>query len=682
MFVLSIVLLAWTFGSFVQAFCPSVKESCESSSTCHWDEFADKCVSSLPCALESSRASCNSNTWDCVWRYGTCSKRVQASHGVACRSKDNSECDRDKTCRWLGNRCEIRPTIVLSLADDLGWYDVGWNNPRARTPVLDALRNQAVSFERHYASRFCAPSRGMILAGVLPWKNGLQTDLNLNPVNSLRCAVSKDKDLIPQVLKEMGGYSTHMYGKWHLGNYGEDVIPTGRGFDTFDGYYGGGIVNHSPPDQFQSVRCACRSSPKRLNRPGVCSRTGKKLCVKAMNMLKAVAGEKEQVVDSEAVKEVTTDLYLARRVEERLRKLDPDTPAFFYLSFSTPHNPIFATQQFMRTVEKSRPPFGTDAPLNKRPKLNCSSDRRLQYLAMITMLDEAHRIVIDTMESVGRFHSSVFVFTSDNGGHLPTRGMDGRTHKCSLGFNYPLRGGKFAWWEGGIRVVSFLASKRWIPRSLQGTSSDSLTSLVDWRKTLVAASGGNARSIDDDGVNLWGMVTGDASEERDHLALQVWLEKRRFVLLFKYGGELWKIIWGNPSSGRGSGHSGKAIKNYSRGEIEQPPELPRGEVTYPLHNGYWQDAHCRRGCMYNLSKDPQELINLSRTRRDVKDYAISLRNRYAAEGIPLKSTTLCEKAFFSRPTRSVTDRSSIDRARKCKGFVSWLDGNGQLKDSC
>lgn len=683
-----------------------VREACESSPRCHWDE--QTCVNSLPCALETSRRSCEVNTWGCRWdeSKGSCSKQLHAGqprYGRDCTLHQNMvSCERVKSCRWVetSRSCMIRPTIVISLADDLGYYDVSWKNPRARTPVLETLRRFGVDLDRHYASRFCAPSRGMLLAGVLPWKNGLQTDSNLNPVNNIRCATSKDKKLIPQVLKQAGDYSTHAFGKWHLGNYGDDVIPTGRGFDTYLGFYGGGIMRHQKPGQFQSTRCACQTKRRRQRRRrrrrkgtsraydvrGVCSRSRLNFCTSAQNMVQATRGDKyETIINPQTVQEPATDLYLARKAQEMIHQLDSNVPAFFYMSWSAPHDPYYAPERFKTSLLKSTPAHGRDAKLNFAGRSCPAKSFRVEYLAMVSMLDEANRIVIDALESVDRFENTIYVFASDNGGHLPRRNKKGQILQCFTGFNYPLRGSKYSFWEGGIRVLSFVSSKLWIPPHMQGTSSKALSSLVDWRRTLVSASGSSMVVDDDDGHDLWPQLTGlgvnNATNVRTELCIQNWVERRRSVILFVFDNSLWKAIWGDPSSGIGNGDYRRSVPRYSRGEIEQPPELPNDQVTFPVHSGYFNYAHCPKGCLFNLDQDPQELRE-SKVVAAAWNRALQLRSKYFGQAVRVQDSGLCERGFYHTQSEFTTDRYSIERARNCGGYISWLDWQGNPKLVC
>ncbi|KAH9257810.1 hypothetical protein BASA81_003828 [Batrachochytrium salamandrivorans] len=614
----SLALVSTVWATPPSSYCPIDERSCYSSQVCQWDAPSQTCVSSLPCAMESTTAQCELNTWGCTWQGSVCTKtQTQPAVTSPCQQwlYDQAGCATEKRCFWQSFKCQLRPTIVLSVADDLAWYDVGWNNPRARTPVLDAMRTRGINLNRHYGSRFCAPSRAMLMTGKYAWRMGLQTDLNLNPVWNIRCGSGQGSKLLPQVLKETGGYATLGFGKWHLGHYRDDLIPTSRGFDQWIGYYGGGIENNSPPNQFYSKRCSCNQqkrscSPFAPNPPVICGFV--------TGMVNVTKGNLPQVVNSNTVVEDTADLYLANRARDAILAADATIPLFLFLSWGTPHEPEFASDSYKASILQSRPQFGTDAPINKQ----CDSGKRLTHLAMVMTLDTAHAIVINALEESNRFDTSVFVFLSDNGGNSPWRTAPAVVNTCAAGFNYPLRGAKFTWWEGGVRTLGFVYSKNYMVATKRGRSFQPLISAADWRRTLVKASGTAwPKDLDDDGVDYWSPLSGlgvPSYEARTVFPLQIWGEQNRYAILFYVpnsagGPELHKLIIGNPFSGWGAGNVGTQVAKYSHGEIDQPPELPNSEVKFPLDNGFNNKLQCDKYCLYNLDRDQQELVELSTT---------------------------------------------------------------------
>src|SRR5512146_3350833 len=119
-----------------------------------------------------------------------------------------------------------RPNILLILADDVGWSDLGCYGGEIRTPHLDSLARSGLRFTQFYNSARCSPTRAAILTGLHPHQAGFP---NLSGVLPAHCVT------IPEVLKP-AGYRCYMVGKWHLSR---ESSPTRRGFDEFYGMIGG-----------------------------------------------------------------------------------------------------------------------------------------------------------------------------------------------------------------------------------------------------------------------------------------------------------------------------------------------------------------------------------------------------------------------------------------------------------
>ena len=331
----------------VKASCPSSKSQCDVSQTCNWSEIGT-CVSSIACVLEVNQAACQSNTWGCTW---TTSNRCERNNKISnsangCSFPTSAACSAVKTCYWSAtqNICTRRPTIILSVSDDLGWYDIGYHNPRARTPNLDRLKATGVNLEWYYSARFCSPTRAMLLTGRYPWRLGLQTDANLNPAESLRCATALDTQLLPSILKELGGYTTHAFGKWHLGSYSDSATPVHRGFDTFVGYYGGGldaIPSVNSTDNYWVDLCACQTKSPSIPR-GACNEYmahPRIVCHLAMDIVNQTATSGIQVINSTNIKQESIDLFFANQVEQVILNTPFTDPLFLYLAWNTPHFP-------------------------------------------------------------------------------------------------------------------------------------------------------------------------------------------------------------------------------------------------------------------------------------------------------------------------------------------------------
>ena len=134
---------------------------------------------------------------------------------------------------------QTKPNIVLILADDLGWSDIGCYGGEIQTPNLDALAKGGVRFTQFYNSARCCPTRASLLTGLYPHQAGVGAMSNDRGPQfpGYRGTLQPDTVTLAEVLRE-AGYRTYMVGKWHLHNQ-QDVKPTDRGFDEFYGMLGG-----------------------------------------------------------------------------------------------------------------------------------------------------------------------------------------------------------------------------------------------------------------------------------------------------------------------------------------------------------------------------------------------------------------------------------------------------------
>lgn len=147
-----------------------------------------------------------------------------------------------------------RPNILLIVADDLGYADVGFNGAKdIITPNLDALANHGITFTSAYAAHpFCGPSRAGLLTGQYPHKFGAQFNLPDIPYSG-GLGVPKSEAYISEVLHD-AGYFTGAIRKWHLGEMAEHH-PNNRGFDEFYGFLPGG--HHYLPELLTRAWMLC-----------------------------------------------------------------------------------------------------------------------------------------------------------------------------------------------------------------------------------------------------------------------------------------------------------------------------------------------------------------------------------------------------------------------------------------
>lgn len=347
------------------------------------------------------------------------------------------------------------PNIVLILADDLGWADVGADaSTFYRTPRIDALAGDGIRFTDAYAAApVCSPDRAALLTGKYPARLHLTDWLPGRPDQPDQMLASPvivqhlplEEITLAEALKPAGYVSAHI-GKWHLG--GEGYSPLQQGFDlNIGGNHFGWPLSYFAPYESDGEFI-----------PGL-----------------------EQAPDGE---------YLTDRVtDEALKFIDAnrDRPFFLYLPHFAVHIPLAAKQALIES-NRARTPTG--------PQTNAI------YAAMIDSLDNGVGRVLDELEKLGLADNTVVVFTSDNGGLSVVEGPN--TPSTS---NAPLRNGKGYLQEGGIRVPLMV---RWPGHIQPGRIDRTPVSSIDLYPTLLAMAGiapGHAV----DGVDLSGLVMGSAT---------------------------------------------------------------------------------------------------------------------------------------------------------------------------
>lgn len=139
-----------------------------------------------------------------------------------------------------------QPNIVFLITDDQGYAQVGAHGQSwLQTPNLDKLHASSYRFERFLVSPTCAPTRAALMTGRHPMRNGITHTIKE------RERMTLDAEILPQALKKVG-YTTGMFGKWHLGDE-HDYRPENRGFDETFAHGAGGIG--------QAYPCSCADAP-------------------------------------------------------------------------------------------------------------------------------------------------------------------------------------------------------------------------------------------------------------------------------------------------------------------------------------------------------------------------------------------------------------------------------------
>lgn len=360
----------------------------------------------------------------------------------------------------LGSRLTAaeKPNVVLIVADDLGWRDLGcYGSPFYKTPNIDALAKAGLRFTDYYAAcPVCSPTRASLMTGQYPQRVGItdwlpgradRPDQQLKRP-SLRQELALEEVTIAEVLKA-AGYTTGIIGKWHLG--GEGFEPTKQGFDVNVA----GDQTGTPRSYFAPFE----------NKQG-----------KMLGLETAPAGE-----------------YLTDRLAAEAEKFiaaNKGKPFFLYLPHYAPHTPMSAKADVIAKY-KGTPQGGRQSnPI---------------YAAMVESLDDAVGRVLKALDDHKLADNTIVLFTSDNGGLATTEGPN-----TPATYNGPLREGKGYLYEGGIRVPLVV---RWPGAVRAGTTTDQVACSIDIFPTLAEACVGRLPPAPKlDGVCLLPVFSGGKIE--------------------------------------------------------------------------------------------------------------------------------------------------------------------------
>ncbi|MEC4984425.1 MAG: arylsulfatase [Oscillatoria sp. PMC 1068.18] len=405
-----------------------------------------------------------------------------------------------------------RPNIVMIVADDMGYSDLGSYGSEIPTPNLDALAKESMTFTNFHTAPACSPTRSMLLTGVDNHLAGLGTmDHRIATSQQGRQGyegyLSSRVVTVASLLKD-AGYHTYMTGKWHLGE-GEGQRPHERGFEnTFVMLEGGG--NHYNTYGF--------SGHKPIN---TYMKNGQKLAKLPEGFY-------------------STKTYTDEMIGFIEDKRQDDKPFFAYLAYTAPHAPFQAPQEYIdkhmgkydagwdviraQRFEKQKElgliPEYLDLPprWSMVPAWNSLSaeERRIEakkmaiYAAMIDYMDETVGRFIEYLKETGEYENTIIIFFSDNGGSDHDKAAEVKDWLDEIGFDNSYEnmgnGNSFVsfghgWaqvittphWaakstqaEGGLRAAFFAA----FPGVIQpGGRSDGFSSVLDMTPTLLEYAG-------------------------------------------------------------------------------------------------------------------------------------------------------------------------------------------------
>ncbi|MBW2231952.1 MAG: sulfatase-like hydrolase/transferase [Deltaproteobacteria bacterium] len=387
-----------------------------------------------------------------------------------------------------------QPNVVIFLADDLGWADVGFRGGPIDTPSIDRLAKEGMELHRFYTTPICSPTRAAMMTGRDPMRLGVAYGVIL-PWHTI--GIHPDEHFMPESFKA-AGYQTAIVGKWHLGHAQQTYHPNQRGFEHFYGHLHT-EVGYFPPFSNQGG--------KDFQRNGVS-------------------------IDDQGYE----TFLLADEASRYIRERDKERPFFLYMPFIAPHTPLDAPNDLKAKyadLEDDRKPSRSHYTDQTRmmAKLMFIPGARPMYAAVVDAMDQAIGRVLATLDEQGIADDTIVLFFSDNGG--AAYAMGGAD-------NVPLRGGKGDTFEGGIRVV---ATMRWPGKIPAGQKLESIMSVMDLFPTLAEASGVEVRSTRKlDGRSLWPAISsGKRIAREDYLFFASETPIRGLFSLTGFNDE-WKLV--------------------------------------------------------------------------------------------------------------------------------------------
>ncbi|MEM6692554.1 MAG: sulfatase-like hydrolase/transferase, partial [Planctomycetota bacterium] len=378
------------------------------------------------------------------------------------------------------------PNVLVIVADDMGWGDIGYHSSHVYTPNLDRLAAQGAKLNQHYVMPQCTPTRLALFTGRYPGRFG---------TTGLQAA---NEPLIPHgtmtlaTLLRDHGYETALTGKWHMGSSPQHG-PNHHGFEYSYGALAGAVGAY-----VHTYRAAQIENPYSIT-----------------------WHRNHKIIPGYENGKHVTDLVTDEAIEFIER--DREKPFFLYLPYFAPHTPLDERGKFVKLPTQLDP----DRPgrwLNEDKiewfndpegiiQKETDAERRL-FLAVVHHLDHAIGRVIDALDESGQRDNTIILFTSDNGPQVNWGGGSYPSDLRLTDFNQPIpfRGSKTQVYEGGMRVPGFVHWQGTIPTA----EIDSVHHVIDWIPTIAKLTGCDAEVPEGqpelDGVDFSSELLGDVSK--------------------------------------------------------------------------------------------------------------------------------------------------------------------------
>lgn len=391
------------------------------------------------------------------------------------------------------------PNIVLILADDLGYGDLGcYGQQKNKTPQIDSLAREGLLFTDHYSgSTVCAPSRSVLMTGQhtghTPVRgNGAQ---GRYPDGSDPRALPADTWTIVKLLKQ-AGYQTGMFGKWGLGSHEDSGNVKTQGFDAFYGYYSQSHAHTFYPRFLWDYDTKVELDGNTYSHDVIWN--------KGLDFIRSNARSQ--------------------------------TPFFCYYSITVPHAAMSAPPELHEKWRKVYPQF--EDKIGKYGGQGMGKDREVVnpiagFAAMIENLDNQVGGLVKELKDLGVDQNTLIIFTSDNGSH-----HEGGHDPVFWDSNGPLRGHKRDLTEGGIRTPMLM---RWPGVIQPGRRTGHVSAFWDLLPTFAEMAGQQIpENAKIDGISLLPLLQGNEDAQQKHKSLYWAFNERGPKQALRSG--KWKLI--------------------------------------------------------------------------------------------------------------------------------------------
>ncbi|WP_163407401.1 sulfatase family protein [Flavobacterium ajazii] len=341
----------------------------------------------------------------------------------------------------------VKPNIILIIADDAGWNDVGYHGSEIKTPNIDFLAKNGVEMNRFYVNPTCSPSRASLFTGKPASRMGIVAPIS----DKSQLKLPDSIPTLPKLLHK-NNYQTALIGKWHLGLQPSSG-PKAYGFDYSYGFL------HGQLDQYTHLY---KNGDKSWYRNG-------------------------EFIEEEGH---VTDLLTNEAVKWISEKRDPKKNFFLEVAYSAPHFPLQEEQKW------------------KDPYMNSIKDSsRRDYAAAMSHMDNSIGILLEKLKQEKLDKNTLVIFMSDNGAmeDWDSKNEYNGIHPSNtvLGDNTPLRDWKTSNYEGAIRVPCIFYWKD----HLKKYKNDNYISVIDLLPSILSLAGDNNMPQSIEGKNVWSTVS-------------------------------------------------------------------------------------------------------------------------------------------------------------------------------